>query len=364
MSIKSLNIKKFINLENIKINNIENCKEIYILGDNGVGKTNLLKALAVSAYKNKGKSVFGVADLILNSDVNCETSDDIIRMATYGVNRDNHRYAISTQDNFDNISLLLNKTLVEISHPISTIQRIDLLSRMDKYSISEVEILDTINYIFGHISNNEIKIIFDNDSVEYSFYANGSEICFNDLSDGHRCIFGTISDLLFRLIFRQSAAKNISDLHGIILVDEIELLLHPKAQYTLVRCLREILPNVQWIFTTNSPTIIQGSSSDAVYYKLYKEDGNVKISEQWTHKDIQHLMLNGIITSPLFGMETARMAVNENKEFVDTSASYIQGVINDTIKKCIDLERSNGKQYFSKEEIDKMIEDSVNSLKK
>ena len=77
----------------------------------------------------------------------------------------------------------------------------------------------------------------------------------------------------------------------------------PKWQFQLVRKLRNWFPYVQFIFTTHSPVVIQGASKDAVFYKVYKEEGVTKISEPI--QDLGDLMANSLITSPLFGLETA-----------------------------------------------------------
>ncbi|RYJ39654.1 ATP binding protein [Flavobacterium anhuiense] len=79
---------------------------------------------------------------------------------------------------------------------------------------------------------------------------------FTQLSDGERGILALVFDIARRLIIANSDAVN--PLHGeaIILIDELDLHLHPKWQRTIVQKLKETFPKCQFIATTHSPQII------------------------------------------------------------------------------------------------------------
>jgi len=111
---------------------------------------------------------------------------------------------------------------------------------------------------------------------------------------------------LEKLSKNQPDAKRTKDFKGIVLIDEIELFLHPKWKYRIARNLREWFPLIQFVFTTHSPTIIQGASKDAIFYKVYKKDGITKVLQPVSK--ISGLMLNSIVTSPLFDMGSAGSA--------------------------------------------------------
>jgi hypothetical protein len=172
-----------------------------------------------------------------------------------------------------------------------------------------------------------------------------------------------LCDLLSRLIENQPYIDNLKDFYGVVLVDEVDMFLHPKWEYTIVKRLREKLPNIQWFFTTHSPLLILGASEDAVFYKLYKENGITKISEQWKCSDIDTLLANGILTSPLFDMDSARMrAYNENEKELDTNINYWYSKIDENIKQEIQERKKNGESYFSQEEIKKIVDDSISKI--
>lgn len=77
------------------------------------------------------------------------------------------------------------------------------------------------------------------------------------LSDGERAFIALISDLGRRLALANPALENPLLGYGVVLIDEIELHLHPKWQLELLENLRNIFPNIQFILTTHSPFIIQ-----------------------------------------------------------------------------------------------------------
>jgi len=142
------------------------------------------------------------------------------------------------------------------------------------------------------------------------------------------------------------------------------MLLHPKWEYSIVKKIREKFPNIQWFLSTHSPMLILGASEDAVFYRLYKEQGKTKISEEWTNEDIKHLMANSLITSPLFDMPTARMKSLKDRTKMDTSKNYWIGQIDDKIKEQIETEKRNGKEYISKQQIDEFVTWAVNEVDK
>ena len=112
-----------------------------------------------------------------------------------------------------------------------------------------------------------------------------------------------ICDMIERFSEKQRV-EDIKDFQGIVLIDEIELHLHPKWQYSFMNKLRETFPLIQFIVTTHSSTVLLGAGIDAVYYQIYKENGTVKISKQ---KEVRNDYINDIQTS-IFGFD-----VNEER---------------------------------------------------
>ena len=76
------------------------------------------------------------------------------------------------------------------------------------------------------------------------------------LSDGYRNLLAMVLDFARRLAQAHPAWPNPLEAPGILLIDEIELHLHPRWQQTVVPSLRAAFPNTQLIVTTHSPAVL------------------------------------------------------------------------------------------------------------
>ena len=97
------------------------------------------------------------------------------------------------------------------------------------------------------------------------------EVRLDSLSDGESNIILTVCDIARRLAENDCALKG----KGIILIDEIELHLHPNWQRKFVPILTKIFPNIQFILTTNSPQVLSNLKEENIRviedFKLVKE---------------------------------------------------------------------------------------------
>lgn len=91
---------------------------------------------------------------------------------------------------------------------------------------------------------------------EYLFERNGLKVPFPALSDGYRAFLGWVGDLLYHVCMTCPSGARLDENHGVVLVDEIDLHLHPKWQMTVLGTLARALPNIQFIVTSHSPLIV------------------------------------------------------------------------------------------------------------
>ncbi|MCP4686454.1 MAG: AAA family ATPase, partial [Desulfobacterales bacterium] len=105
-----------------------------------------------------------------------------------------------------------------------------------------------------------------------------------DLPDGFRSSVAWLADLcdIWCKKFPDVAGNGApGDIEAIILIDEIDLHLHPSLQRTLVPRLREALPRVQWIATTHSPLVLSSfDSSEIVALDRGEPDGQRRLDRQ------------------------------------------------------------------------------------
>ena len=104
------------------------------------------------------------------------------------------------------------------------------------------------------------------------------EIYFEYLSSGFKSIiyllFSTIKEIEFR--FKEQNLK-AEDFDGIILIDEIEIHLHPEWQERIVHILKKTFPCAQFILTTHSPHVIQTAEPNQVMALQLDENNNVSL---------------------------------------------------------------------------------------
>jgi predicted ATP-binding protein involved in virulence len=90
-------------------------------------------------------------------------------------------------------------------------------------------------------------------------FEDGSERLYHTLSDGQRIMLSLVADIAYRAAWMNPHLEDrvLQETDGIVLIDELDLHLHPKWQRTVVDDLRRTFPKIQFIATSHSPFIIQ-----------------------------------------------------------------------------------------------------------
>lgn len=92
------------------------------------------------------------------------------------------------------------------------------------------------------------------------------EMIVDDLSDGFRSILSMVADLAYRMVRLNPflGRRAILDTPGIVLIDEIDMHLHPSWQQTVLLDLQKAFPKVQFIVTTHSPQVLGSVPPDSI----------------------------------------------------------------------------------------------------
>jgi predicted ATP-binding protein involved in virulence len=108
------------------------------------------------------------------------------------------------------------------------------------------------------------------------------------MSDGYRNTVNLILEIAWRCVQLNAflGEKALQESEGIVMVDEIDLHLHPKLQQEIVGMLQRIFPKIQFILTTHSPLILGSAESTA--WKL--EDGQLIRQPQLFGKDASYII--------------------------------------------------------------------------
>ena len=101
-------------------------------------------------------------------------------------------------------------------------------------------------------------------SLRMTVKKNETELNVLQLSDGEKCLLALVGDLARRLSLLNTDKDNPLDGEGVVLIDEIDLHLHPKWQRSVVASLERTFPNCQFIITTHSPQVVGELAPKAV----------------------------------------------------------------------------------------------------
>ncbi|MBX3397229.1 MAG: AAA family ATPase [Gemmataceae bacterium] len=124
---------------------------------------------------------------------------------------------------------------------------------------------------------------------------------FRQLGYGYQSLATWVADFASRMVERYPESKNPLEEPAVVLVDEIDLHLHPKWQRELMDRLTNLFPNTQFIATAHSPLIAQAAANLAVLRRVGDHviiDNDVEYIRNWR--------VDQILTSDLFGLDSAR----------------------------------------------------------
>jgi predicted ATP-binding protein involved in virulence len=157
---------------------------------------------------------------------------------------------------------------------------------------------------------------------EIMFEDNGVAVTIDQLGDGHRSMTAWIGDLVRRLV--DACPDDPLGAQGIVLVDEIDIHLHPAWQRTIVEDVRELFPNLQFIVSSHSPFIAQDMRPEDKII-VFKRQG-----EESVHSEdvgfVKGWRVDQILTSYLFDLKTTRdisitIAEQEYQQLLDLRAT-------------------------------------------
>lgn len=138
---------------------------------------------------------------------------------------------------------------------------------------------------------------------EYYFKRSETSVPFPGLSDGYRGFVGWVGDLLYHLCFACDDEKQLNELKGTVMVDEIDLLLHPKWQMKVIESVAKSLPRIQFIFTSHSP-LVAGSLEWMNIILLKLNSAFNRTTSKRLRESIHGLDADQILISKFFGLES------------------------------------------------------------
>lgn len=141
----------------------------------------------------------------------------------------------------------------------------------------------------------------------YVTLADGQHLPFRMLSEGIRSMFAMVADIARRaaILNPQLGRLSIEQAPGIILIDELDLHLHPKWQQTVVADLARAFPRMQFVATTHSPLLVGGLLPSQVICLARDEKEPSIIVAAPMKESVKGWRADQILTSLPFGLESS-----------------------------------------------------------
>jgi energy-coupling factor transporter ATP-binding protein EcfA2 len=143
------------------------------------------------------------------------------------------------------------------------------------------------------------------------FEVNGEQVPTISLSDGFRSVIALSGDLIWRLLQAFPDLDDPTQASGVVLIDELDIHLHPVWQREIAGWLREVFPNLQFIVATHSPFIAIGAGEDSLTLRLEADEaGGIRIIES---PDLSTYDVDRALRSPAFGLESTFSPQTESR---------------------------------------------------
>jgi tetratricopeptide (TPR) repeat protein len=347
-AIKNFVVESFQCIKRLELRNIPiDSPWIFITGDNADGKTSVLQALAIGLSGTKdAENLLNQADTDCKIDVEISVEEqsqlrhfywaedhwrleDVLTGAAvnpcdnllgYGPARLDMQGERSLKDEREQNGplhslLQQNGNLLNIESWLKD-QALELTKAKDEAIFQRME---KVKALLVKLMPNVSAIKIDGSHILYQ--EKGYEIEAHHLSAGHKSILTMIGDMVIRFYQTQKEVIDPSELKGIVMIDELDVHLHPRWQKQLPTLLSETFPKVQFIVSTHSVIPFLGAPPNSVFLKV-KRDSVYGTTVKKLKIDIANLLPNAILTSPLFDMDEITNSHNSNFAAIRTEDNF------------------------------------------
>lgn len=358
MKIKLLVIDGIAGIQHLELNFNQSIN--VICGINGIGKTTILDVIAdafnadvTSRLKRNAQCSVGKYKIEIELEAeNGKTSDskevliDVFqpdtsfyhgtwqnyakKVLSFGIDRNIHYIKLSAvisdpkRGSYDNGKMAVEGISAD---DIKSwfVQRFLFYDKQGSLNEKQKANFEFSKTIFGILDNTVTFKTVAAGSLDIILSTDRGEIYFEYLSAGYKsCIYiilGMIKEIEYRFVEIPIEAKEFD---GVVLIDESELHLHPSWQGELIRTLKTIFPQTQFIVTTHSPNVLQCLEKDEIIALGKDERGNTIVKklqlgkfglQGWTLEEImKDVMEMPAVTSQLYQETLKRFDKAMNQE--------------------------------------------------
>lgn len=160
----------------------------------------------------------------------------------------------------------------------------------------------------------------------------------NRMSDGYKCTIHLIADIAYRMAqLNPQLGKKVLDTPGVVIIDEIDLHLHPEWQKRILEDLTRIFPHIQFIVSTHASSVISsvksenlvilnGNNVESPNGEVYGKDSNTIHSGVMRSSERPDRIMN--LFSDFYGaldddIEKAKSIITEIERLIGTNDSEL-----------------------------------------
>lgn len=213
---------------------------------------------------------------------------------------------LSKQQDSDELSLKINALKNEASANTMALESLESIKELDKSIIdmvkqglinklAEIDILEAERAerapnvaakVLAHIKSaffaflpelNDMRVSYSSNEIKLLLDKGNLTLDVQQLSQGEKSILTLIGDIARRLVLLNPMMKNPLHGNGIVLIDEIDLHLHPIWQQGIVSNLQKVFPNLQMVLTTHSPQVLSTVDSSSIRIIREDKDGSINL---------------------------------------------------------------------------------------
>lgn len=227
----------------------------------------------------------------------------------------------------ENISYKLSAHITAFKPELALSDSIEWLKELQFKNLERLEEGKLIDALKSFINNSQLlpeeAVLSKVNSTGVFFKdANGIEVSIEELSDGYRSILSLVLELIRQFTIQNLSSEILPQLindkkitmQGIVMIDEIDIHLHPNWQVRIGEWFTTYFPNIQFIVTTHSPLICRAAKNGTIW-KLELADSKLS-SRQIVNEEYDRLVYGNILEAmgtELFGENNARSKESSEK---------------------------------------------------
>ena len=164
--------------------------------------------------------------------------------------------------------------------------------------------VQTCNLVNRLLGRGKFQLTENTAQGEYIFKLRNALIPYPALSDGYRALIGWISDLLYHICETCPSGKKLVENQGIVMIDEVDLHIHPGWQMELLPRLARHLPKIQFIVTSHSPLLVGSLNWQNIIIAQHLNDNRTELERM--EIGVAKMDADQILLSELYGLKSTR----------------------------------------------------------